>query len=334
MTGLAGAGGGAAPDGTVRFPPGGAVVSTSFASVSFPPGANATSVPVDGLLVLHAVAAADGLPSNSSVQGLAYGGPGAVALQSIVEVGGRDIRIAFDRPVRISLADQAGGRAFYIEGAGGPMMPIDGACAADDADRVHRHLGGAGACRIDSGEDLVIYTYHLTRFGTVLSENGAPPPVYHTCSVDLGSPTLDIGDARPGGRSQPAEQVLTNSGSAPFAHVEIDASPWRFGPGGALPPGAGYPSLPAPASGEGEGRALGALVARVYATLPASASEVSESGRGGPYDAVGADAAVARGLGGGDTASLWFRLNLAPYDAVQGGEVSQSIEYSVECARP
>ena len=38
-----------------------------------------------------------------------------------------------------------GGRAFYIEGgADGGITPIDHACAADDAARVHRHLAGAG----------------------------------------------------------------------------------------------------------------------------------------------------------------------------------------------
>ena len=336
VTGLAGAGAGAEPGGPVQFPSGGAVVATSFASVSFPPGVTAWSVPADGLLALHVVAASDGdLPSNSSVRGLAYGGSSSVLLQRVVEIGYENGTVTFDMPVRISLEGQAGGRAFYIGGASGAATPIDAACAADDVVRVHRHLNGTGECRIGSEDgDMVIYTYHLTRFGTVLSGSGASPPVYHTCSVSLGRPSLDVGDAAPGGHSEPAEQTLLNTGSAPFARVGIEASPWRFGPGGDSLPGAGPPSLPAPVSGEAEGRASSALVARVVASLPAAATEVGEDGRGGAYVAVGGDAAVARGLGGGDAASLWFRLNLTPYDAMQGGAVSQSMTYNAECALP
>ena len=337
VTGLAGAGAGAEPGGPVQFPSGGAVVATSFASVSFPPGATAWSVPADGLLALHVVAASDGdPPSSSSVRGLAYGGSSSVLLQRVVEIGHGNGTVVFDMPVRISLEGQAGGRAFYIGGAGGAAVPIDAACAADDVARVDRHLNGTGECRIDSedGEDMVIYTYHLTRFGTVLSGSGASPPVYHTCSVGLGRPSLDVGEAALGGYSDPAEQTLLNTGSAPFARVGIEASPWRFGPGGDTLPGAGYPSLPAPASGGAEGRASSALVARVAASVPAGATEVGEDGRGGAYVAVGGDAAVARGLGGGDAAPLWFRLNLTPYDAMQGGAVSQSMTYNAECALP
>ena len=309
---LAGAG---TAGGTVQFPPRGAAVTTSFASVSFPPGVVAMSVPADGLLALHVVAAADGLPSNQSVQYLAYAGSGAVLLRSVVEIGTEGGAVTFSMPVRISLEGQAGGRAFYIDGgAGGQIRPIDDACAADNTERVHRHLGGAGECWIDSdGGDMVIYTYHLTRFGTVASERGTPPPARHTCSLDLGSQRLEIGGARPGERSEPAGQVLINSGSAPFARVEIEASPWRTGGGsggGGSPQGA--PSAP----------------------LPAAATEVSESGSGTGYAAVAEGSAVGRGLGGGDVAPLWFRLNLAEYDVEQGGTISQSVAYNALCVLP
>ena len=50
---------------------------------------------------------------------------------------------------------------------------IDGRCAADDAQRVHVQLGGGG------GGDKVIYTYHLTRFSTALSERCTLPPDRH-----------------------------------------------------------------------------------------------------------------------------------------------------------
>ncbi len=331
VTALAGAGTAGA---TVQFPSTGAVVTTSFASVSFPPMVAAMSVPSGGLLVLHVVAAADSPPPDSTIQDLAYDGS-AVVLRRIVEIGDEGSTVTFSMPVRISLEGQAGGRAFYIDGASGQLRPIDDACGADDVVRVHRHLDGTGECRIDSGDDMVIYTYHLTRFGTVLSESGAPPPVYHTCSVSLEKRSLPIGDAALGGYSDPAEQVLINSGSAPFASVGIEASPWRTGPSDGGPGSGGYPSLPAPASGTGEGRASSALVARIYATLPAAASEVSESGRADDYAAVGEETAVAGGLGGGDVKPLWFRLNLTPYgNEVQGGAFSQSVTYNAQCVQP
>ena len=60
-----------------------------------------------------------------------YGGPGAVLLRGVVEIGDDGSgRVAFDMPVRISLEGQAGGRAFYIDGgSGGRIVQIDEACA-------------------------------------------------------------------------------------------------------------------------------------------------------------------------------------------------------------
>ncbi len=331
LSGLPGAG---TAGGTVRFPQAGATVTTSFGSVSFPPRANATSVPADGLLVLHAVPA-DGLPSNSTVQsGLAYDGSGTVALQRVVEVGDENARIIFDMPVRISLEGQAGGRAFYIAGADGTITPIDAACGADDTDRVHLHLNGTGECRIESDGDMVVYTYHLTRFGTVRPESGAPPPVYYTCSVDLGMQNLAIDGARPGEYSAPAPQTILNTGSAMFANVGIEATRWTAGPDVVSAPDAGAPSLPPPAAGAGNGTASSAIVARVDTSLPAGLTEVSEAGAAAGYAAVGEGTAVAAGLGGGDVKNLWFKLNLTPYDAAQGGTITQSVTYSAQCTEP
>ena len=336
VSGLPGAG---TAGGTVQFPQGGATVTASFGSVSFPPGAVATSVPADGLLVLRVVDAADDtLPSNSSIQrGLAYEGSGAVVLQRVVEVGDENTRIEFDKPVRISLEGQAGGRAFYIAGAGGQITPIDDACGADDTDRVDRHLNGTGECRIESddGEDMVIYTYHLTRFGTVKPASDAMrPPVYYTCSVALEKPDLRIDDARLEGHSTPVSQNLLNTGSAQFERVGIDATRWQANLDADAPPGAGVPSLPSPLSGTGNGTASGALVARVDMSLPAGLTEVREEIEGSAYEAVGEGTTVASGLGGGDDRQLWFKLNLTQYSKVQGETITQSVTYNAQCVEP
>ena len=314
VSGLAGAGAG----GTVTFPRDGAAVTTSFASVSFPPGVVAESVPADGRLALHIVAAAGGgLPSITAVQeALAYGGSGAVLLQRVVEMGDEDARIKFDRPVRISLDGLGGGRAFYIDGgssAGGSIMAIDAACAADDTDRVERQLGGEGECRVDSGGeggDLVVYTYHLTRFGAVLSERGTPPPVLHTCSLRLASPGLAV-QASPGAYSEAVRQAVVNSGSETFARVALDATPWRVG----YAAGQQGPGAP---------------------PLPASLTVLSTDGQGGefaPLSAAGGGAAsvVARSLAGGLEAPLWLKINLTGHDRVQGTELIQRITYVAEC---
>ncbi len=278
VAGLAGPGGppldGSAAS-VVTFPPAETSVAVSFATVTFPPSVGAAHVPAGGRLALHV---AVDVPDDARVQGaLAYEGSGRVTLQRVVEVGAASGRVTFDMPVRILLEGQAGGRAFYIEGGagGGTITPIDQACAADDAARVHRHLGGAGECQMDSADgDKIIYTYHLTLFGTALSER-APPPVVDTCSVSVGAPNLRA-SVQTGRHSDPVRQVVVNSGSAPFAHVNLTATPWSGG-------------------------------------LPASVTEVRADGAASDYVPLADGTAVADGLGGGQEAPLWFRLNLVSH---------------------
>ena len=291
--------------GTATFPPGGAVVTTSFASVSFPPGVTASSVPTDGLLVLYV---ADDAIDNSGVQGaLGYDGSGPVVLQRVVEIGDEDARIVFDMPVRISLEGQASGRAFYAAGAGGAITPIDRACAADDTARVHRQLDRTGECQIDAGGDKVVYTYHLTRFGTAMSGSGAPPPVNHTCSMRVASTDLDV-RVSPNSLSTAAPQSVINSGSLPFDSVGLEASPWYINLGGAQP----GPDTP---------------------SLPATITMVSEVGDDGPYRQVAASGTgvAESGLGGGQQASLWFKMDLRGQDGPQSGNLVQNVAYVAEC---
>ena len=280
---------------TVTFPPGVTHVATSFATVTFPPGVTAAHVPTDGRFALHITAE---VPDDARVQGaLAYEGSGRVTLQRVVEVGSSTARVEFDMPVRILLENQTGGRAFYIDGGagGGLITPIDMACAADDAGSVHVHLGGVGECQMDSaGGDKIIYTYHLTKFGTVLSERAVPPPTVHTCSVSIGVPDPSV-NVRPGEYSDLLWQTVVNSGSAQFAHVNLTATPWSNG-------------------------------------LPASATEVAEEG--GSYRPLVERIAVASGLEGGEVASVWFRLNLTPYDEVHADTLVQTVTYQAVCRVP
>ena len=164
---------------------------------------------------------------------------------------------------------------------------------------------------VPDGVYSIIYTYHLTLFGTVRSDSGAPPPVVHTCSVRLGMSDLGVSVAL-GEDSPAAQQELINSGSLPFAGVDLEATPWYVDWGGSdpPPPAAGHPSL------------------------PASISHVVESDAGGGYRPVAINGTVAGGLEGGDVAPLSFMIDLTSYDEVQGSALVQYVTYLAQCGGP
>ena len=368
VAGLAGPGGrplnGSGPI-TVVFPPSETVVAASFAEVSFPPGVTASHVPADGLLALRVVA--DGPTAERAQAALGRNGSEIVLLQRVVEVGAEGSHVVFDMPVRILLEEQAGGRAFWVEGAGanGTITPIDEECdAASDAAAVHSQLGGSGECQVDEpggGGGKIVYTYHLTRFGTVSSAGPAPQPVFagglgaggagangtappvappvpvpapivHTCSVSLGSANLDL-RATAGGYSDPVRQALRNTGSLALEHVELGATAWKdVGP---LQAPASAPSLPPPVVGTDAGRTSSVLAAVLVAGLPASTTELSTDARGAvPYAPLANGTAVAHDLEGGAEEPIWFRMNLSDRGGLQGGTFVQTITYQAQCAPP
>ena len=286
--------------GTAVFPAEAVTLAASFARVTFPPGVTATSVPAGGAISLYV----DADTAENATSALGYPAAGTLTLRTIVEVGGSQAPVLFDRPVRISLEGQAGGRAFYIEGgADGVAAPIDLACAADDTERVHRQLGGMGECRIESGDDLVIHTYHLTRFGTVSSDRGTPPPVVHTCSLRLDKTDLAV-PAVPGDYSKTVRQAVVNSGSQQFDRVALDATPWYIDP----VPGMRGPDAP---------------------YLPASLTVASGAAQGGQFAPL--PGAVADGLGGGQEEPLWLAINLTGHAQVNGTRLVQDVAYTAEC---
>lgn len=323
---------------TVTFPATETVVAASFATVSFPPNVTATHVPAGGLLALHVSA---NVPDDGLVlEALAPNGSGAVVLRSVVEVGGQNSSVVFDRPVRILLEGQAGGRAFYIAGANGMITPVDEACMADGAAEVHAQLGGSGECQMDSvSGGKIVYTYHLTRFGTAEivpvpapAAPPPPPPVVHICSVSLGSANLDL-RATAGGYSDPVRQALRNTGSLALEHIELGATTWKdIGPRPAPDPA---PSIPPPVVGTDTGRTSAVLTAVLVGGLPASVTELSTDARGAaPYAPLANGTAVAHGLEGGDEEPIWFRMNLSDHSDMQGGTFVQTITYQAQCAPP
>ena len=170
VTGLAPA----AANGTAEFPAEGVRMIAVFAEVAFPPNATASSVPPGGLIVLYA--SGDAPPAAEIAAALGLGDAGSLQVRQVVEIGDNATHIAFDAPVRILLAGQAGGSAFYVNSTDGMVVPIAVQCAEDGTAAAAAQLGGAGECWIDTPGGKAIHTYHLTLFGTAEAAGGPPPP--------------------------------------------------------------------------------------------------------------------------------------------------------------
>ena len=270
-------------------------IIASFAEVSFPPGVAVPDVP-GGLLELYvhpqepptaeAVAAAFGASDGTGIRVL-----------RVVEVGGNEngTRIAFEMPVRILLAGQANGSAFYLAGANGTVVPIANMCDADDTDAVHRQLDRAGACEIDSGADKIIYTYHLTPFGTARGPGGGA--VMPACSIALEPDEIKFGELRAGVQSDPVNQTVSRAGSMRLSEVSISAGDWKV-----------------------EGAATVVMQANATSVLPGGAG-----GAWTPMDGE-VDLPLARGQ-----ADLQFRLAVPPGTAPVA-ETLQIVTYTASCA--
>ena len=146
------------------------------------------------------------------------------------DAGDEQVSVAFDKAIRILLAGQAGGRAFYANGGVAPagvasVEAIDRAYAADDVQRVYIQLGGAAECQLDTAVGgKIVCTYHLMRFGTAAFVIDVPPPDGRACSAPLASNDLVV-TASAGAYSDAILQGVANSGSKPFASVGLDATP-------------------------------------------------------------------------------------------------------------
>ena len=225
--------------GTVTFPPEPVALAAEFGRVEFPPNATAVPAPPGGVIFLRALPAGLHQPALAAAVAAALGhqGPGGIELRGIVEVAaGAGSPLAFDRPVRIFLADQSGGRAFYVNGSGSSVAaaaaaPIDTVCESDDAGAVHAQLNGTGECHLDvpgagdaggaaAGGGKAIYTYHLTLFGTARAgpvEPVDPGPV-DPGPVDPGP----VDPMDPSNRPEPSSvHVLRRAGGNP---VDSDVS--------------------------------------------------------------------------------------------------------------
>ena len=281
---------------TVRFPAVAVNLTASFAEVMIPPNATAMSVPADGRLDLYVSAQG---PTEMQVADALGASAGAVGSLRVVEVGDNATHIVFDLPVRILLAGQANGTAFYVNNTDRTVVPIRAECVADDTDAVHERLGGTGidVCQLDSGADKVIHTYHLTLFGTAMGPGGGP--VMPACGIALKPDEIKFDELSAGAQSDPVSQAVTRAGSMPLSEVLISARPWMD------------------AAGSVE-------------VMPANATSVLPRA-GGAWTPVNGE--VDLPLAGGQ-ADLQFRLAVPPGTAPVA-ETTQIVTYTASCdARP
>ena len=112
-------------------------------------------------------------------------GPAALGtITSMIVIGLDEAPLTFDRPVRILFHDKAGHNAGF-ERAGQTAL-IDTVCVSDRSVDVARQLGGAGDCKIDAGRDLAIWTFHFTRFYTLMP----PAPIVPEVQTPAPVPTV------------------------------------------------------------------------------------------------------------------------------------------------
>ena len=272
-------------------------VIASFAEVSLPPGATAMSVPADGLLELYVSARAP--TAQEIADGLEVDIADILEVRRVVEVGDNATRIEFNLPVRILLVGQANGTAFYAGGSGGPVVPITRGCGVDDTAAVHALLNGTGECQLDSadGEDKIVYTYHLTRFGTARVAPG------DTCAASLSPTEIRLDSAGPGGRSTAAAaQAVVRAGTLPLASVSVNATAWTGAGGAAL-------------------------------MMPANATSVMVAGA---WTQLGSDPVDLAVNGGSASAEFRVDVpqGALPAGATSEVEASQALTYTVSCNAP
>ena len=85
------------------------------------------------------------------------------SVSKVIGIGFPNIKLSFDKAVRIVIEGQAGQNAGYSQG--GVFTKISNTCSGD-SQIVGDALVADGDCKINSGDDLVIWTKHFTKFIT------------------------------------------------------------------------------------------------------------------------------------------------------------------------
>ena len=152
---------------------------------------------------------------------------------SVLTIGLDDNIIGFDKPVSITFDGKAGQLVGFMRGDEQTMIDIT--CNANDPVAVSQQLAGSGECKIDSGADLVVWTYHFTEFFTISTpkptvtfipradppETPAADPPEEPTIIETPSRTGSGGSNSGGGGGI---LIGTTSNAGPFAELDFEAN--------------------------------------------------------------------------------------------------------------
>ncbi|MFA5099078.1 MAG: right-handed parallel beta-helix repeat-containing protein [Candidatus Paceibacterota bacterium] len=132
------------------------------------------------------------------------------SVSSVIEVGFDDIKLTFDKAVRILIAGQSGKYVGYSRG--GVFTAITNICSAD-TQVAGDNLPTEGDCKIDVGNDLVIWTKHFTSFAT------------YTQSLIPVTPSTSYSGGGGGGGGSSAPTTITPVVTTPVVSAPVIVSP-------------------------------------------------------------------------------------------------------------
>ena len=126
--------------------------------VSIPAGVQITADIPDWNGILNAPT----VKENSTVTATPDNGKNAT-VSSVIEIGYGDVKLTFDKAVKIVFSGQAGKEIGYSRD--GIFTKIDTICSANTQEAADLLIAD-GDCKINVGSDLVIWTKHFTKFAT------------------------------------------------------------------------------------------------------------------------------------------------------------------------
>ncbi|MDR6550953.1 cadherin-like beta sandwich domain-containing protein [Paenibacillus qinlingensis] len=129
--------------------------STSLGNVSMSIPAN-TQVTApsswDGIIHLPQVLSSSSVPVSNGI------------VSAVIKAGSSDVKLTFDKAVRIVIPGQAGKLVGFV--SQGTVVPITGTISADSQSAANHEISVGGDAAIRSGNDLVVWTKHMTEFVT------------------------------------------------------------------------------------------------------------------------------------------------------------------------
>ena len=136
-------------------------VSTEFGEVivEIPAGITISGEGEDWTGIIHLPL----IEAIGSVSPTLDSGKDSATASAVIEIGFGDVELTFDKAVRVLIPGEAGKYVGYSRA--GTFIRITAVCSAD-SQAAGDALAATGDCKIDVGNDLVVWTKHFTKFVT------------------------------------------------------------------------------------------------------------------------------------------------------------------------